>query len=307
MQNSSLSHYRIPSTKQPGMVSGLLKKNLETTTKGLSGVNYVFISRESHQDGRPLPWARQVYQKKKDIRSNRFFDFHGCHPNFEAAGIKWQNYCRKDGEFCETETERVKKVSETPQNLSTGSNISNGSTNTGNSTLSQKPCGRLSMLQYQAQLPNREKGLNVDNFKNLRGTLTTELLSSLWGQQDVEKPLGLRDVLQNLAYWLDTQTNLENSKKEPTNQSSLMTWTSNTIQDNSKSISSIPMTQSQYIEDMGLPSSQQDFQESSRVMMDTSPSSKMQLSKKNTNSTYCGKHNMSIKRKDGKNINKCGE
>lgn len=82
------------------------KDELATFLNAIPGVEYVITCREVHEDGSPHFHAVVRFEKKKDIRNNRFFDFNGVHPNIQAcqnpsASI---NYCKKDNEWMECGT-----------------------------------------------------------------------------------------------------------------------------------------------------------------------------------------------------------
>lgn len=69
----------------------------------IEGVAYAIACREVHEDGSPHFHAMVKFEKKKDIRNQRFFDFNGCHPNVQAAKNPSAsiNYCKKDQDFVE--------------------------------------------------------------------------------------------------------------------------------------------------------------------------------------------------------------
>lgn len=67
------------------------------------GITWAIIARELHQDGNPHLHAVIDWGRKKDIRSQSFFDFQGYHPNIQSCTnrIASITYCKKDGDFTE--------------------------------------------------------------------------------------------------------------------------------------------------------------------------------------------------------------
>jgi len=67
------------------------------------GASGGIVCEESHEDGSPHLHAFCHYQRKKDIRNPRFFDFLGFHGRYEASRDVWAtiSYVKKDGNFIE--------------------------------------------------------------------------------------------------------------------------------------------------------------------------------------------------------------
>jgi len=79
------------------------KEELFEHLKAIPNVDYVLVSQEAHQDGNTHYHSYVRFSKKPDIRSSRFFDFHGCHPNIQATKKvqAWKTYVKKDGDWLE--------------------------------------------------------------------------------------------------------------------------------------------------------------------------------------------------------------
>lgn len=71
--------------------------------KSIPGVKYVLVARELHQSGEIHFHALVRFQDKKDIRRSDFFNINGCQANVQAARAPWINYCKKTGDFIESE------------------------------------------------------------------------------------------------------------------------------------------------------------------------------------------------------------
>lgn len=65
---------------------------------------YALVSAELHEDGSPHLHSFISYQKKRDIRSQTYFDLAGNHPNIQAArdAANTIRYIKKDGDFIES-------------------------------------------------------------------------------------------------------------------------------------------------------------------------------------------------------------
>lgn len=64
---------------------------------------YCCVSRELHADGEPHLHAAITFNKRKDVRSQNFFDCEGFHPNIQPARNinQWITYVKKDGDHVE--------------------------------------------------------------------------------------------------------------------------------------------------------------------------------------------------------------
>jgi len=71
--------------------------------KSLGQVSYLIVGQEAHQDGQPHLHAVITWEKKKNIKNARYFDFKGFHPSVEAVRNldAAKNYCKKDKDFIE--------------------------------------------------------------------------------------------------------------------------------------------------------------------------------------------------------------
>lgn len=72
--------------------------------------SYILIGREKHQDG---DWHLHIwlsFREKKNVKSDRFFDIFGYHPNTQATkSMKdWDTYCKKGGIWIEHGTSPIK-------------------------------------------------------------------------------------------------------------------------------------------------------------------------------------------------------
>lgn len=78
------------------------KEELLEYLKGFD-ISYAVISKETHQDGTPHLHAVIGFDKKRDFRNDRVFDFGVHHPNIQSCRNLNQSieYVKKDGDFIE--------------------------------------------------------------------------------------------------------------------------------------------------------------------------------------------------------------
>ena len=69
--------------------------------RALPNVDYLMVCEEFHESGAKHHHAYVRFKSKPDIRSSRFFDYKGCHPNIQACKkvAAWKNYIKKDGNW----------------------------------------------------------------------------------------------------------------------------------------------------------------------------------------------------------------
>ncbi|UYD39087.1 MAG: replication associated protein [Wigfec virus K19_450] len=81
------------------------KEELFAHLWAIPNVQNVVVSKEKHESGSDHFHAYVSFKRKPDIRSSRFFDYKGCHPNLQPCKKvqAWLTYIKKDGDFLEND------------------------------------------------------------------------------------------------------------------------------------------------------------------------------------------------------------
>ena len=81
----------------------LNKEELLEHLKKEKNLKYVCVSEEQHQDGNKHFHVHLLYDKRKDIKNEKYFDYKERHPNIQATkdNDEWNKYIKKDNDFIE--------------------------------------------------------------------------------------------------------------------------------------------------------------------------------------------------------------
>lgn len=85
--------------------NGLLLSTLVERIKKEKNLHYYCVSTEKHQDGGIHYHVHLAYSRRKDIKSQTYFDIDSKHPSIEVIQhpTSWNQYCKKDGDFIESD------------------------------------------------------------------------------------------------------------------------------------------------------------------------------------------------------------